>query len=207
MVGSSLSSRRLSLLGTLVAVEAALLQPPLGRPPACTTGTLPPALSSGVGPSSWLPHAAAALAVSSSLLLAPVPSALAAADLATRSASEFSSTEGFEDFAAQGGKMKADPNCFFEQCGDQTKACFTNPVRRAPTSFDAALRASSPPSPTSVRLLAHSHGPTCFCLVAGLPQGHHVPRQLPWRAAMRNAVLCALRLGAPQRMARLHARG
>jgi len=128
MVGSSLSSRRLSLLGTLVAVEAALLQPPLGRPPACTTGTLPPALSSGVGPSSWLPHAAAALAVSSSLLLAPVPSALAAADLATRSASEFSSTEGFEDFAAQGGKMKADPNCFFEQCGDQTKACFTNPA-------------------------------------------------------------------------------
>jgi len=43
--------------------------------------------------------------------------------------SEFAGTvEGFEDFAAQGGKMKADPNCFFDQCGDQSKACFTNPA-------------------------------------------------------------------------------
>ena len=34
---------------------------------------------------------------------------------------------GFEDFAAKGGVMKTDPSCFFDQCGDQSKACFTNP--------------------------------------------------------------------------------
>jgi len=78
---------------------------------------------------SWLPiNAAAALAVSSSVMLGTAPAALAASDLATRSASEFSSTAGFEDFAAQGGKMQADPSCFFNQCSDQTKACFTNPA-------------------------------------------------------------------------------
>ena len=37
-------------------------------------------------------------------------------------------SEGFEEFAAQGGVMKADPQCFFDQCGPQTKACFTNPA-------------------------------------------------------------------------------
>ena len=54
--------------------------------------------------------------------------ALADADLATKSASEFSQTAGFEEFAADGGKMKADPNCFFKECGPQTKACFSNPA-------------------------------------------------------------------------------
>lgn len=34
---------------------------------------------------------------------------------------------GFEQFAADGGTMKTDPQCFFDQCGPQTKACFTNP--------------------------------------------------------------------------------
>lgn len=34
---------------------------------------------------------------------------------------------GFEEFAAKGGVMKADPSCFFDQCGDQSRACFTNP--------------------------------------------------------------------------------
>jgi len=34
---------------------------------------------------------------------------------------------GFEEFAAKGGVMKTDPQCFFDQCGDQSKACFTNP--------------------------------------------------------------------------------
>jgi len=34
---------------------------------------------------------------------------------------------GFEQFAAEGGTMKTDPQCFFDQCGPQTKACFTNP--------------------------------------------------------------------------------
>lgn len=38
------------------------------------------------------------------------------------------SSQGFEQFAAQGGVMKAEPSCFFEQCGEQSKACFTNPA-------------------------------------------------------------------------------
>lgn len=54
--------------------------------------------------------------------------AFAAADLATRSASEFEQVAGFEEFAAQGGKMKADPSCFFDQCKEQTTSCFTNPA-------------------------------------------------------------------------------
>jgi hypothetical protein len=37
-------------------------------------------------------------------------------------------TAGFEEFAAAGGKMKADPNCFFTDCKEPTKACFTNPA-------------------------------------------------------------------------------
>jgi len=36
-------------------------------------------------------------------------------------------SSGFEEFAAQGGVMKTDPKCFFDECGDQSKACFTNP--------------------------------------------------------------------------------
>lgn len=61
----------------------------------------------------------AALSIASTAptgMLAPLP-ALAADD----------STAGFEQFAAAGGKMKADPQCFFDQCGQQTQACFTNP--------------------------------------------------------------------------------
>ena len=74
-------------------------------------------------------NAAAAIVVSSSLLISlPVPPAFASADVATREASEFSSTAGFEDFAAEGGKMKANPSCFFDECKDQTQACFTNPA-------------------------------------------------------------------------------
>eukprot|EP00316_Scyphosphaera_apsteinii_P024122 CAMPEP_0119305500 /NCGR_PEP_ID=MMETSP1333-20130426/6492_1 /TAXON_ID=418940 /ORGANISM="Scyphosphaera apsteinii, Strain RCC1455" /LENGTH=322 /DNA_ID=CAMNT_0007308611 /DNA_START=346 /DNA_END=1314 /DNA_ORIENTATION=- len=42
--------------------------------------------------------------------------------------SAIESTTGFEEFAAQGGKMKADSFCFFKSCGDQTTACFTNPA-------------------------------------------------------------------------------
>mmetsp|Transcript_19121 Transcript_19121/g.56781 ORF Transcript_19121/g.56781 Transcript_19121/m.56781 type:complete len:376 (+) Transcript_19121:124-1251(+) len=34
---------------------------------------------------------------------------------------------GFEEFAAKGGTMEARPQCFFDECGDQSKACFTNP--------------------------------------------------------------------------------
>jgi len=50
------------------------------------------------------------------------------AELATRSATEFQAVEGFEDFAAQGGKMQANPSCFFNECKDQTTSCFTNPA-------------------------------------------------------------------------------
>lgn len=59
--------------------------------------------------------AAAALAV-----------ALAGTPLSASLAAEKTSA-GFEEFAAEGGKMKADPQCFFDQCGPQTQACFTNP--------------------------------------------------------------------------------
>ena len=92
----------------------------------------------GIGPrtssapiTSWLPNAAAAAAASLSLLTGvPTQPALAeSATIATKDASEFAgSVEGFEDFAAQGGKMKADPNCFFNDCKEQTTACFTNPA-------------------------------------------------------------------------------
>ena len=41
---------------------------------------------------------------------------------------------GFEEFAAKGGTMEARPECFFDECGDQSKACFTNPVRCAPSA-------------------------------------------------------------------------
>ena len=34
---------------------------------------------------------------------------------------------GFEEFAAKGGTMEAKPQCFFDECGDQSKACFGNP--------------------------------------------------------------------------------
>lgn len=37
------------------------------------------------------------------------------------------SSAGFEEFAAKGGVMKTDPKCFFDQCGAQSNACFTNP--------------------------------------------------------------------------------
>jgi len=80
------------------------------------------------------PAAAAArtgmsLLLATSLLLAPPQAVLAdSAELATKSASEFTEVSGFEDFAAQGGKMKADPSCFFDQCKEQTTSCFTNPA-------------------------------------------------------------------------------
>jgi len=52
-----------------------------------------------------------------------------AAVLATKSASEFTeAVTGFEDFAAQGGKMKAEPSCFFNECKEQTTTCFSNPA-------------------------------------------------------------------------------
>jgi hypothetical protein len=47
-----------------------------------------------------------------------VPSTFAADEVASA---------GFEQFAAEGGVMKTDPQCFFDQCGDQSRACFTNP--------------------------------------------------------------------------------
>lgn len=37
------------------------------------------------------------------------------------------SSAGFEEFAAKGGVMKTDPQCFFDKCGTQTNECFTNP--------------------------------------------------------------------------------
>ena len=87
----------------LPLAQAALLGPP-PKPPHLET-LQRSALSALLGLS---------LAVSPGL----VGPALAATD----------STAGFEEFAADGGTMKADPNCFFKECGDQTKACFSNPA-------------------------------------------------------------------------------
>ncbi|KAL1515374.1 hypothetical protein AB1Y20_002003 [Prymnesium parvum] len=56
-----------------------------------------------------------------------VSAALAAA-LCLSPVGAVDSSEGFEQFAAQGGVMKANPSCFFEQCGQQSKACFSNPA-------------------------------------------------------------------------------
>lgn len=66
-------------------------------------------------------HKLMSIFVGGSLLMTSAfGSATFAEDLAAPSA-------GFEEFAAQGGVMKTDPQCFFDQCGDQSKACFTNP--------------------------------------------------------------------------------
>ena len=58
-------------------------------------------------------------ALACGLALAPVGPAVGAG--------EGEGSAGFEEFAAQGGTMEAKPQCFFDECGDQSKACFTNP--------------------------------------------------------------------------------
>ena len=50
------------------------------------------------------------------------------ATLAQQPALADDTTAGFEEFAASGGKMQANPNCFFTDCKEQTQACFTNPA-------------------------------------------------------------------------------
>jgi hypothetical protein len=47
--------------------------------------------------------------------------------LQTGGAALAETSDGFADFASKGGVMKADPSCFFEKCGAQTTACFSNP--------------------------------------------------------------------------------
>ena len=59
--------------------------------------------------------------------VAAVGAALSSASPVAALADE-ATTTGFEEFAAAGGKMKADPSCFFDQCKTQTTACFTNPA-------------------------------------------------------------------------------
>jgi hypothetical protein len=61
---------------------------------------------------------------SSDFALAAEPTTFERAEL---SAENFEKVAGFEDFAAQGGKMSVDPSCFFKQCEAPTKNCFTNP--------------------------------------------------------------------------------
>jgi len=56
------------------------------------------------------------LLLSSTLGVFPATSALAG-----------ETSAGFEEFAAKGGVMKTNPSCFFDQCGDQSRACFSNP--------------------------------------------------------------------------------
>jgi hypothetical protein len=66
-----------------------------------------------------LATAALGAALATSVVFGGGAASLAAADEAA--------SAGFEEFAAKGGVMKTDPSCFFEQCGDQSRACFTNP--------------------------------------------------------------------------------
>ena len=79
------------------------------------------------------------------------PVALAATD----------STAGFEEFAAAGGKMKADPSCFFKSCGKQTNvlAPASASVDRLGTG-DACVQAG-------------------VLFQPGVPQGHNMSGQLP----------------------------
>ena len=108
---------RMRLLCLLPLAHAALLGPPPANKHPRLEALQRTAVSTVLGLS---------LAVSPGLV--GPSAALADADMATKSASEFSQTAGFEEFAADGGKMKADPNCFFKECGPQTKACFSNPA-------------------------------------------------------------------------------
>mmetsp|Transcript_3394 Transcript_3394/g.10497 ORF Transcript_3394/g.10497 Transcript_3394/m.10497 type:complete len:367 (-) Transcript_3394:39-1139(-) len=71
------------------------------------------------------PPATPSLATHAKKLLASSCAALALALPCAVSAEETSA--GFEEFAAQGGTMEARPQCFFDECGPQSKACFTNP--------------------------------------------------------------------------------
>lgn len=71
-----------------------------------------------VGRNSWQ-HQLMSMVLGGSLLLTSA--------LGTPTFAEDAPSAGFEEFAAKGGVMKTDPQCFFDQCGDQSKACFTNP--------------------------------------------------------------------------------
>eukprot|EP00531_Pseudo-nitzschia_arenysensis_P010579 CAMPEP_0116143548 /NCGR_PEP_ID=MMETSP0329-20121206/15511_1 /TAXON_ID=697910 /ORGANISM="Pseudo-nitzschia arenysensis, Strain B593" /LENGTH=414 /DNA_ID=CAMNT_0003638879 /DNA_START=41 /DNA_END=1285 /DNA_ORIENTATION=+ len=66
-------------------------------------------------------HNLMSMCVGASLLVTSVFGVMPAATFAE------DASAGFEEFAAKGGVMKTDPQCFFDQCGDQSKACFTNP--------------------------------------------------------------------------------
>lgn len=118
-------ARALPLL-LLASAEALRLPTPAPKAQSRTiaSSTQQPSLS-------WLPNVAAAAAASASIMFATMPPLACHAEqagLATKSAEQFEKVEGFEDFAAQGGKMKADPSCFFNQCKQQTESCFTNPA-------------------------------------------------------------------------------
>jgi hypothetical protein len=129
----------------------ALSQPGAAAPTAARSR----AASAAVAPSLARPLRACAAASVSLLLLAGPPQpalaeSTAPAALATKSSAEFQAVDGFEDFAAQGGKMKADPSCFFNECKEQTTSCFTNPVRangRRTARRNSARHATDAPLP------------------------------------------------------------
>ena len=124
-----MASRNRLLVGCLLLVAAAnaLSTQPSAQPCGRAAARTPPPSRPAVRPL----HAVAAASLSVLLLGAP-PVFADSATIATKSASEFKgAVEGFEDFAAQGGKMEANPSCFFDECKEQTTSCFTNPVRVA----------------------------------------------------------------------------
>ncbi len=65
--------------------------------------------------------AVAGASIAAAVCVSAPPAALGADGAAATS-------QGFEEFAAQGGTMKAEPSCFFNECGAQSKACFSNPA-------------------------------------------------------------------------------
>ena len=117
----SISRSSISLLGAAVAVAAAWTPSPVGCGRAPPSGRLvqsrggpPPACNGAIARFALATTLGASLALGSGV----TPGALAADE----------SVAGFEEFAAAGGKMQANPSCFFDECKEQTTACFTNPA-------------------------------------------------------------------------------
>ena len=113
------------------------------------------------------PAATSAMGIllATSMILAPV-FGVSAADLDQAGAA------GFEEFAAAGGKMKADPSCFFDQCSAQTQACFTNPACLKGITCLGNCRGEQ------VRA-AESLPRANLCCCTGLPLSPAIPAQVP----------------------------
>ena len=106
-----------SLLSSLAS--GSLINSPQRTPPQSPPVAISSASARGAAAAAAAaaPRLAAAALLSAALTVQPLTAAFAE-----------DTTAGFEEFAAAGGKMKADPNCFFTSCKEPTQACFTNPA-------------------------------------------------------------------------------